>query len=95
MSSFHILSFHDDQPQRYFKVSINPNAFAMQVIRKVLDNNGGSSIWKDTNTFVIWLLFAIRPQSAFDSIIKSGVGFDDENLIKKIYERGQQFAKQG
>ncbi|KAH7257984.1 putative short-chain dehydrogenases/reductase [Fusarium tricinctum] len=75
-----------ERTTRHFKVFMTPDAFAKQVIPKVLDNNGGSSIWKGTNAFIIWLLHAIGPQSAFDSIIKSGVGSNNKSLVKKIYE---------
>lgn len=83
-----------ERTTRHFKVSMTADAFAKQVIPKVLDNNGRSSIWKGTNAFVIWLLHTIGAQSAFDLIVKGGVGFDDKSLVKKIYERGQQLAKQ-
>ncbi|KAM0234093.1 hypothetical protein ACHAP5_010153 [Fusarium lateritium] len=71
------------------KTSIRPSPFAQQVVDKVLKRNT-SYIWKGTNAFLIWFLNAFGPRKVFDSTMKSSVGLDQEELCKKLYERGQK-----
>lgn len=79
-----------DRTEHSARVSMTPVAFAKQVVPKVLGQNDLSYIWKGTNSFIVWLLDAVGPRKVFDSTMKAPVGFDDNSLVKKIYERGQR-----
>jgi short-subunit dehydrogenase len=76
------------------RVCMTPAALAKQVVPKVLGKNNVSYIWKGTNAFIVWLLDAIGPRKVFDSTVMGPVGFDDKNLVKWIYERGQRIVGQ-
>lgn len=84
-----------ERTTNHVKASMTPDVFAKEVVPKVLDSDNTSYIWKGTNAFVIWLLNAFGPRKVFDSTMKSAVGLDDQSLVKKIYQLGQQFAKRG
>lgn len=73
------------------KSSITPDAFAKQVVAKVLGDNSVNYIWKGTNAFIVWLLNAIGPRKVFDSTMTGPAGLSDKGLVKKIRDRGQQF----
>lgn len=74
------------------RVSMTPATLAKQVVPKVLGNNDVSYIWKGTNAFIVWLLNAVGPRKVFDSTMMGPVQFDDKNMVKRIYERGQRFV---
>lgn len=77
---------------KHEKMTMRPDEFARQVVR-ALEGGGDSYIWKGSNAFVVWLLNAVGPRKVFDSTMKGSVGFDDNTLRKKIYQRSQD--KQG
>lgn len=77
---------------KHEKTTMSPVEFARQVV-DALDGRASNHIWKGTNAFGVWLLNAIGGRKVLDGMMKSSVGIDDDELRRKLYQKGQ--AKHG
>ncbi|KAK7723444.1 hypothetical protein SLS63_008856 [Diaporthe eres] len=81
-----------ERSMKHEKTTMSPEEFARQVVG-ALDGKASNYIWKGTNAFGVWLLNAIGSRKVFDGMMKSSVGFNDDELRGNLYQKGQ--AKHG
>lgn len=77
---------------KHQKTTMSPVEFARQVVDG-LDGRASNHIWKGTNAFGIWLLNAIPGRKVLEGIMKGSAGLNDDDLRRKLYQKGQ--AKHG